>query len=466
MSWTKRQSTAERPHGELQDEDVGTQPLLTNSGDVRTESYGSVDTGSSSLERPSRRHSPEMHRRESLLNRVPEEQSTEGVLAESPEDAEEIQWDLEEQGFYAGSYRRTVMMYTFVPLISLLLLAFLARCPDMFWPIPNAKPIPHPSYFPSPIPELLLSSALWSLGYLLRMPIYTVVSFLTRRLSPFVTTFVFHLIYAIVYNLLRISSSPILRLRTLMDHPRPVWTDPVFRTVWWLSLGWAAIDVAVGIIQSYSQIALYRNVMVPEDRIAQILAQAYGSRTDLISQSEEILPLSPRCEGNSNGSFQPPASWGVSDDTRAQPQKASYSKPLSADEAIGLAVDQDLEQLANLKERQDLEEIYGFPVIKIPVFVSCLQRIDSILLSTGNTLVLSAAYLHSSLSFSPSSSASFNNRPILITFPLVLLINWVLSVMHTPLILPRIGVQTTAYIGLLFGLGSFFAGLGYWGALA
>ncbi len=100
MSWSKRQSTAERPHGGSQDEDVGTQPLLTNSGDVRTESYGSVDTGSSSLERPIRRHSPEMHRRESLLNRVPEEQSTEEV---HPEDAEEIQWDLEEQGFYAGA---------------------------------------------------------------------------------------------------------------------------------------------------------------------------------------------------------------------------------------------------------------------------------------------------------------------------------------------------------------------------
>ncbi len=288
-----------------------------------------------------------------------------------------------------GSYRRTVMMYTFVPLISLLLLAFLARCPDMFWPIPDAKPIPHSPYFPSPYPEFLLSSALWSLGYLLRMPIYTVVSFLTRRLSPFVTTFVFHLIYAIVYNLLRISSSPILRLRTLMDHPRPVWTDPVFRTVWWLSLGWAAIDVAVGIIQSYSQIALYRNVMVPEDRIAQILAQAYGSRTDLVSQSEEILPLSPRCEGNSNGSF-PPASWGVSDDTRAQQQKASCSKPLSADEAIGLAVDQDLEQLANLKERQDLEEIYGFPVIVRSLLVIFEQSLSFHTENPGVRLMLAA----------------------------------------------------------------------------
>ena len=47
----------------------------------------------------------------------------------------------------------------------------------------------------------------------------------------------------------------------------------------------------------------------------------------------------------------------------------------SLDEAIRLAVDQDLEQLVNLKEREDLEEIYGFPVI-----VSSLPDSDPIIL--------------------------------------------------------------------------------------
>ena len=41
---------------------------------------------------------------------------------------------------------------------------------------------------------------------------------------------------------------------------------------------------------------------------------------------------------------------------------------MSLDDAIRLAVDQDLEQLVSLKEREDLEEIYGIPVIVRPPF--------------------------------------------------------------------------------------------------
>lgn len=107
---------------------------------------------------------------------------------------------------------------------------------------------------------------------------------------------------------------------------------------------------------------------------------------------------------------------------------------------------------------------------KIPVFVSCLQRIDSILLSTGITLTLSASYLHSALSI-PSRDLSLlsiptSNEPFIIAFPSILLLNLCLNLLHTPLILPRIGVHTTAYVGFLLGLGSFFVGLGLWGALA
>ena len=102
----------------------------------------------------------------------------------------------------------------------------------------------------------------------------------------------------------------------------------------------------------------------------------------------------------------------------------------------------------------------------MPVFVSCLQRIDSILLSTGNTLVLSAAYLNSHLSLSDTSTGPSTNRPFFIASPLILLMNVTMSLLHTPSILPRIGVHTTAYIGFVLGLGSFFTGLGLWGALA
>lgn len=108
---------------------------------------------------------------------------------------------------------------------------------------------------------------------------------------------------------------------------------------------------------------------------------------------------------------------------------------------------------------------------KIPVFVSCLQRIDSILLSVGITLILSASYLRSSLS-KPIGGPIFpdlfspKNKSFTIAFPLIVLLNLFLNILHTPLVLPRIGVHTAAYISFLLGLGAFFIGLGLWGALA
>lgn len=102
--------------------------------------------------------------------------------------------------------------------------------------------------------------------------------------------------------------------------------------------------MVVGIAQSYSQIALYRNVMVPEERVPELLAGGDGIESQtphLVSSSQEILPLSPRHEG----------------------PKSDLEAPKSLDEAIRLAVDQDLEQLVNLKEREEVEEIFGIPVI-------------------------------------------------------------------------------------------------------
>lgn len=103
------------------------------------------------------------------------------------------------------------------------------------------------------------------------------------------------------------------------------------------------------------------------------------------------------------------------------------------------------------------------------MFVPCLQRIDSFLFSLGFTLVLAWAYLRSPLSFpigiDPLPSI-YSNRALGIAFPVVVLAHLFLSLLHSPAVLPRIGVHTTAYVGLLVGLGGFFTGLGLWGALS
>ncbi|KAF7795104.1 hypothetical protein EIP86_006249 [Pleurotus ostreatoroseus] len=424
------------------DNDLGSRPLLNNPAPSEQANdhsyYGSVDiAGPSSGIGSSRRSSPEYRRHDSNLDRVPEELGMEE--SENVDRAEEVEWDLEDRGLY----------------------------PEIFWPLRHPTPRRHPLLYPFPLPEVLLSAALWAMAYLLRLPLYSGVSCLMGTINPFFTTMAFNALHAIAFNLLRITSLPILDVREKMQLPRPTWHDPIFRTVWWLSLGWALIDVLVGIAQSYSQLALYRSVMVPEDRIAAVLAtsSADESRTDLLSSSQEILPLSPRHEV-------PGIGMPAGENGKAGRSTSGYARSL--DEAIRLAVDQDLEQLVNLKEREDLEEIYGFPVI-----VSSLPDSDPIILlrrapgmlpieNSRNTLVLSAAYLNSSLSLAVDTSfkSPTNNRPFLIAFPIIVLMNLTTSLLHTPQILPRIGVHTIAYIGFLLGLGSFFAGLGLWGALA
>ena len=108
------------------------------------------------------------------------------------------------------------------------------------------------------------------------------------------------------------------------------------------------------------------------------------------------------------------------------------------------------------------------------MFVSCLLRIASILLSLGIALLLSAGYLTSPLASPPTAEdmltesipPTWSNNLFWGTFLGVCAIHWCLSLLHTPVFLPRVGVHVVAYLGLLVGLGMLFAGLGVWDALS
>jgi hypothetical protein len=77
------------------------EPLLPREPD---DGYGSVNRPGSSSGRSSRRESPEVHRRESTLNIVPEEENVlESPASFEAEEAEAVEWDLEERGLYSGS---------------------------------------------------------------------------------------------------------------------------------------------------------------------------------------------------------------------------------------------------------------------------------------------------------------------------------------------------------------------------
>jgi hypothetical protein len=106
-----------------------------------------------------------------------------------------------------------------------------------------------------------------------------------------------------------------------------------------------------------------------------------------------------------------------------------------------------------------------------------MLRIASIFLSLGIALVLSAGYITSPLALSPKAEDELELATTIIppcwtnglfwgTFLGVCAINWCLSLLHTPVFLPRVGVHVVAYLGLLVGLGMFFAGLAVWDALS
>ncbi|KDQ55978.1 hypothetical protein JAAARDRAFT_79508 [Jaapia argillacea MUCL 33604] len=594
------------------------QPAESGSG---LHGYGATDAGnggggSSSSSRSSRvrRESP------SALRRVPEEDPPVGSALGEEENFEEAdedlnsdggegyggdadaELDLEGQGFYRGSYKRLMALYSLVPLASVLAYTLLAILPTLFWHSPLHHR-PHPKYFPSPLPELITSIALWSLSHLLRIPIFTFSSFLfsflpsppssspstSPSLQIILTTLLSTLLHVTFSSLLRLSSFPILRIKHYMDYPTPTFEDPAFTQVWWVAMGWAGAEVCVGVWQGWEMMGLYRDVLVSEEEIAKVQREGEGDvlgsvggegmgrrvreegegvkgrlfmgegyevtespvaltmpspHTHSLHSASPLTPHShPDAEdaaasddlNNSQAitatlhedSYSPTAKKtlvvaGVGEGAGGEGSPMFGGSRVSAD-TIQDEVDRDIEMLIAMKAREELEGVYGMPYIKIPVFVSCLQRVDSMILSLGLTLVLSASYLRSPISntlpntpnrlppspFSISSYAftlitdilytfsSFfssptpplsqnsiapsplkpsilplpstpnrTNTPFFVALGLVVVIHWSLTLLYTSPVLPRIGVHSAAYVGLVVSLGCWFAGLGMWGALS
>ncbi|KIK98271.1 hypothetical protein PAXRUDRAFT_824018 [Paxillus rubicundulus Ve08.2h10] len=441
------------------DSDVDTHEYSRNAPQQwrRMDSRGeSILSGLGDEERDRMRRSPDSIRHSSPLNRVAEEEDTEAVgLVDTigqqlePEDVEEhIQWVLEENGLYGGSYKRFLALYTFVPLTALFTFAVLILLPPLVWLNPSSSSR-YPRFFQSPLPEVLLSSAMFTFGHQLRVPLYSFSSLLLR---PDIASLLSTFLHVLVVNFLRLASLALLQVRHNMDYPTPIWQDTSFHTVWWLSLNVA--EVLVALVQGYQHIALYRDVMVPP-----------GREREFLEQLKHVAIL----HENSGD----PYTWRDSqshDDLREvedQPREESRRNSTALDSRI----DRDFDKLLAIKSREELEEVYGIAVIKIPVFVSCLQRFDSIILSVGLMLLLSSSYLCSPLSIPVSDSEvisypTISHVPFSIILPIVLFIHTSLSSLYTPLVLPRIGVHTAAYVSVLVSLMCFFAGLAVWGVLS
>ncbi|KAG1724613.1 hypothetical protein EDB19DRAFT_1759055 [Suillus lakei] len=176
--------------------------------------------------------------------------------------------------------------------------------------------------------------AFFSLVHLLRVPLLSLASFLLPSESACLASTFLHVF---ITNGLRLAALAIIQVRHTMDFYIPTCQDPAFRTVWWLSLNFA--EVLAAIVQGYEQLTLYRDVMVPEDRETEFLERLKSGSLDDPSLENPYSPEQTR--------------------------------------SVESRIDRGLEKLLAIQMREELEEIYGIPVI---------VRVSSPLTSLSNTV--------------------------------------------------------------------------------
>ncbi|KAG6865239.1 hypothetical protein C0991_004181 [Blastosporella zonata] len=392
-------------------------------------------------------------------------------LDDDDEAAEEWELDeeLEEQGLYRAFALLAALPYTLYPLTK-----------GVDWPYPTVP------YFPHPFPEILTSAALFSLSHLIRDPLISIIASIFPSPSAVVPTVLATALHTLLSLVLQQAALPLLLVGQYAP-VHPIVRDAAFRRVWWLALGWATAEAVVGICQGYHARALYRDVLVTVHRSAEtptkpdggpLEARAMGPLLSSGSRSPASKPASdPRGQSTLelferqveddvygvNGRAGQPfgeEEQGTGERQPLLPPKGPGSQ--DPDQAIKLLVEDELDELLAMRAREELEDAYGIPVIRIPVFISCLQRVNNLLLTLGIFLLLAQTYLRSPFAREGTSP----NHALAITVPIVWIVQCYLALLHTPLFLPRMGVPAVVYSASLVSLGAFFSGLAMWEGLS
>ncbi|KIK09613.1 hypothetical protein K443DRAFT_82511 [Laccaria amethystina LaAM-08-1] len=329
--------------------------------------YGSTTSLSSSPERIRQNNSS------TLLICVPEDGAMDfngresvlqtDVALEEDEDSGEEELALEEELAEHGLYRA---LYTFTPFTSILTLILLAFLPSLaFTSNPSTPRYSYVPYLPFPLPEIIVSTALWSLSHILRDAFFLFAALLATPFGSYAPPFttILSTIFQTVFSVfLQQISIPLLLITLSPAFSHPTWEDPAFRRVWWVALGWAAAEGIAGIKQGYEAIALYRDVLV----IARRVDDSSGvPRNEQNARISEITGLPSSSEQQ----------YRIGLDTLALEENQGERRPLlprngtgkypSSDE-LRLEVERDLDQLIAIRNREELEEVYGMPMIISP----------------------------------------------------------------------------------------------------
>ena len=244
-----------------------------------------------------------------------------------------------------------------MPLTSFLVWLLAAFVPPLIWSTdaPTTPPVP---YFPPPLPELLLSISLFTLSHSLNPYLFALAgSLLPHPLSANVLGTTLHVL---LRNALRLSAFPLLHLAAPSDDVA-LYRAPAFQRLWWFALGWSLAEVAVGIVQGYETLALYRDVLVPEGRARELVAAALSAGARAQKNRAAATSLSPprerMWESMSRAEDGVTVSEAIGSPVRPHPMTTN-GMDIQVDE-----VDKDFDELVAVKAREELEELYGFPAI-------------------------------------------------------------------------------------------------------
>lgn len=243
---------------------------------------------------------------------------------------------------------------------SVLIFALLAFLPTIAFPAHGDSSYPYVPYLPFPFPELLVSMAFWTLSHFLRDPIYAfsfVIFSPFPALLPALPIILSTTVHSILTTFLRLAPVPILLIPHHMTFAQPTSHDQAFRRVWWVALGWAATEAVVGVKQGYDAIALYRDALVTVRKVPQLLSP----NINLAKQAD----FHGRSGGSSphNGPSTAASSSHQGLVGERQSLLPSRRQEFQIETALQMEVDHDLDQLMALKGREELEEVYGMPVI-------------------------------------------------------------------------------------------------------
>lgn len=245
---------------------------------------------------------------------------------------------------------------------------------------------------------IYIAIASWVLANSLKQPIFRLINdIIPSDTSKDLVNVLVTITHTLLQDLVRWQSLliavPVLK-EVKGDH-----NDQSFTSLAWFVVGWLGVLLGVSTYQQFSNLGLYKDFLPADKTLLPITS-------DLSDYSTETASTSSQDQSN---------------------------------------LDSQLTLLENIRDRRVLSEKYGqpFPNIPLPGLLFPLWRLDTLLLSSGITLILGA-------------------YPIWPSYFFVTSINSAISLMWQ-LLLPKVGLGGLTWISFMFATIIFFIGLNQFG---